>query len=186
VDYCLRLWKKGLRVVFNPESILIHHESSSSGSHRFLWPSVLRNLAVLRGRYRKQLDTAPEYGVAPVSSLDGWSLRDGYLLLVDSIESALRDDAIVTLVEKMLAQKFFVSIYPLIPWTGERRALKGIVPDEVEVVGRRGIEDFEAFSLLRKNIYTGAICLSMASAVKPHVSRLRESLPRGCIFPAED
>ena len=31
VEYCLRLLKKGLRIVFNPRSVLLHHEGASRG-----------------------------------------------------------------------------------------------------------------------------------------------------------
>ena len=185
VDYCLRLWQKGLRVVYNPGSILLHHENASTSFHRLLWPSVMRNLAVLRARYRDQLEAAPDYSWAPASSLDGWRMREGYILIVDSIESALRDDAVSTLVNKMLARKLFLSIYPLRPWLGERTGLKGVIPDEVEVVGRSGIEDLERFCAARRNVYTGGVCLSVASEVLPIVSRLREWLPKGCLFSVE-
>jgi GT2 family glycosyltransferase len=185
VDYCLRLWKKGLRVVFNSDSILLHHETASSSFHRLLWPSVMRNLAVLRARYREQLETAPDYSQAPIGSLDGWRMREGYLLIVDSIEGVLCDDAVFTLVDKMLARKLFVSIYPLKPWVGERVALKSVIPDEVEVVGGSGIDDLERFCLARKNVYAGGVCLSRASEVVPLLSRIRQWLPKGCLLSDE-
>lgn len=185
VDYCLRLWQKGLRVVYNPGSIILHHETASSSFRHLLWPSVMRNLAILRARYREQLEAAADYSQAPASSLDGWRMREGYLLIVDCIESALRDDSVSTLVDKMLARKLFLSIYPLKPWSGERTELKDVIRDEVEVVGRRGIEDLEKFCAARRNVYAGGVCLSAAAEVPPLLSRLREWLPKGVLFSAE-
>ncbi len=34
VDYCLRLLKKGYRIVFNPHSVVVHHESVSRGDSK--------------------------------------------------------------------------------------------------------------------------------------------------------
>ncbi len=181
-DYCLRLWEKGLRVVFNPDSILLHHETASSGFHSLLWPPVMRNLAVLRARYREQLETVATYGPAPIGWLDGWHLREGYLLIVDSIEAVVGDEAVSALVDRMLSRKLFLSIYPLKPWSGERMALKGLIPDEVEVVGGRGIEGLEEFCAVRRNAYAGGVCLGSASAAPP-VSRIRERLPMVTSFP---
>jgi hypothetical protein len=186
IDYCLRLWQMGLRVVFNPDSILLHHETASSSFHRLLWPSVLRNLATLRARYRKQLEAVADYGQAPVSSLDGWHAREGYILIVDSIEAVMHDDAVSTLIDNMLSRKLFLTVYPVKAWSGERVTLKGIFPDDVEVVWGKGIEDLEQFSRMRRDVYAGGVCLSTSPEMLPLVSGLREWLPRGCLFSSEE
>ena len=95
-------------------------------------------------------------------------MREERLLIVDSVDAVLQDDAVATLVDKMLGRKLFLSIYPLKPWFGERMTLRGVIPDEVEVVGGKGIENLEKFCAARRNVY----------------ARLREWLPKGCLFAA--
>lgn len=185
VDYCMRLWQKGLRVVFNPDSILLHHETASSKFHRLLWPSVLRNVATLRFRYHEQLEELADYSVAPIGTLDGWRMRESYLLIVDSIEDIVEDEEASELMDKMLARRLFLSIYPLKAWLGERKALKAYIPEEVELIGGQGIEYFDQFCAARRNIYSGAVCLSGSAAVLPFVSQLREWLPKGCLMADE-
>jgi GT2 family glycosyltransferase len=182
VDYCLRLWQKGLRVIFNPGSIVLHHENASSRHKRFLYPVVMRNLSVLRSRYADRLATVPDYSRAPVGVLDGWRFRGSYLVIVDSIEGAANDSSLTLLLEQMLRSRLFVTLYPLEPWSGERAALELLIPGDVEVVAGNGIDDVEQFCAARKGVYAGGVLLSRAPVPPAAVRQIRTWLPEAAFF----
>ena len=154
VDYCLRLWRGGRRVVFHPDSI-VEHPDSGALYQRFLYPSVLRNMAVLHKRYREYLRTMPDYGVAPVSSLDGCRQRSACLLLVKEVGG--ETPAWAGVMRRLLDEKRFVTIYPLRAWPGEREEVRQWLPDEVELVSRRGKDELEAFCRERGPVYDSAV-----------------------------
>ncbi|QYZ70040.1 glycosyltransferase family 2 protein [Neotabrizicola shimadae] len=63
VDYCLRLWEAGHRVVFSPHVRIYHFESVSRGREAAT-PAALRmqrELACLRARWREALLDDPQY-----------------------------------------------------------------------------------------------------------------------------
>ena len=112
-------------------------------------------------------------------------MREGRLVIVDSVEDILQDEDASGWMQEMLGRGLFLSIYPLKAWPGERNMLKGKIPEEVEVIGGKGIQDFDQFCSARTNIYSGAVCLSGSAAVLPLVSQLRERLPKGCLMADE-
>lgn len=159
VDYCLRLWQRGKRVIFNPESLVIHAECDSPPYRRFLYVQALRNMAVLHKRYREYLETVPDYGTAPVSSLDGKRFRSAWLLIVDEMAGAERPAWADTL-ERLLAEQRFVTVYALRAWRGHRENIGAWLPAEVEVVSRGGKDELEAFCRERSAVYEGAAWLA--------------------------
>jgi len=185
-DYCLRLWQMGLRVVFNPDSVIMHHETGISRFRQFLFPPVLRNIAIFRSRYSEYLRTLPDYGAAPISSLDGKHLRLAYLLIVDRIESSVENDALPVLIRRMLEDELFLSVYPLQPWFGERRELKANIPDEVEVVAERGMGQLEEFCKSRSNVYEGVVFLVDFDQTCEDLRAVRSWLPGVRVFSSKD
>lgn len=60
VDYCLRLERAGLRVVFTPHAELYHHESATR-RHSHSTRDEARALRLLRRRWRNRVQTDPYY-----------------------------------------------------------------------------------------------------------------------------
>jgi GT2 family glycosyltransferase len=183
-DYCLKLWSRCLRVVFNPDSVIIHHESGSSKYIRFLYPAVLRNVATMRCRYpdyfRRDM---PAHGAAPVAVLDGKQLRPAQLLIVDQI-SRLDLAALVPLVHGQLQRKFFLSIYPLRSWDGNRSELQGLGLEEVELVAGRGNKELPEFGRKRRSVYQDVIVLADNEQASLPCS-LREIFAQSRVFSAK-
>jgi GT2 family glycosyltransferase len=159
-DYCLRLWEKGFRVAFNPASMILHHEGAASRHARFSEASALRHIAILRARYKDHLATVPDYSVAPVSSRDGWSMRPACLVIVDDLLTEAANGTLTDVLTRAAGEGFFVSLYPLKPWIGERAELGATVPDDVEVVAEQGLEQLEEFCKQRSKLYRRVIVLA--------------------------
>ena len=157
VDYCLRLWAKGYRVVFNPASMVLHHEGAALRHARFAEAGSLRRMTILHARYKDRLAKVPDYGAAPVSSRDGWSLRPGCLVIVDDLPAAAASGKLTEVLVRATGEGFFVTLYPLKPWRGERFELGNAVPADVEVAAGRGREQLEEFCTQRPRIYRRAI-----------------------------
>lgn len=181
VDYCLRLWRRGLRVVFNPDSMILHHETGSSKYHRFLYPPVLRNAATLRHRHPEYFDGLPDYKAAPLPVRDGKQLRTAQLLLVDDI-STDRLTQWLPLIRRHLARKVFLTIYPMAPWDGDRNPLNALGLEEVEIVAERGLADLEQFCRRRERVYKDVIVLAASPEALAGLHGLHQWLPEARVF----
>ena len=63
VDFCLKVRRQGLRVVWTPHALLYHHESVSRGTDRG-WRRTLRaesEVFVMRRRWRREMSNDPFY-----------------------------------------------------------------------------------------------------------------------------
>ena len=175
-DYCLKLWQRGRRVVFNPRSLVLHHESPMLPTSQ---PALSRNIITFRRGHADYLATVPDYSIGPVSSLDGSAIRKGYVVIVDEIPSASSRDVFYRpeLIRQMLAEKLFVTLYPVVPWRGARQDLVGLAPEEVEIVAGRGVAEFTEFFLERRLMYQGIQIWTDSEEVRGPIARLREAWP---------
>jgi GT2 family glycosyltransferase len=181
-DYCLRLWARGLRVVFNPASIIFHHETGSSRYRRFLFPGVLRNVTVFKGRYQDYFAAVPDYSVGPISSLDGVQMRRAYLMVVPSVPDAARCDEVKQILATIYAKKGFVTLYPLQPWTGDRNEAFESVPPDVEIVAMGGQGSLREFCQSRGQVYKGGVILVDSARFQGALKVIRDCLPETQIF----
>jgi hypothetical protein len=119
----------------------------------------------------------PDYGMAPVSSLDGCHFRPAYLLITNALQTSYRESKLANLIRSMMQKGNFVSVYPLEPWLGERADLRPHIPDEIEVVAGRCRARLEEFCRLRPNIYQGVILLADLEQYDDDVRNIRDWLP---------
>jgi hypothetical protein len=175
-DYCLKLWQRGYRVVFNPESIVLLHESPNPPNSQ---PALSRRITSLRRSHSDYLARIPDYSVGPVSSLDGSQMRRGYLVIVDEISASSSPDILyrAKLIRQMLAEKIFITLYPLTPWLGSRQDLGELVPDEVELVLGRGVNDLAEFCRQRRAMYQGVQIWTDSEEILGTITSLKELWP---------
>ena len=181
--YCLKLWQRGYRVVYNPESIVLLHESPSPPNSQ---PALSRRITSLRRSHSDYLATIPDYGVGPVSSLDGSQMRKGYLVIVDEISASSSPNILnrAKLIRQMLAEKLFMTLYPLTPWLGSRQDLGELVPDEVELVLGRGVNDLSEFCRQRRAMYQGIHVWTDSEKILVPLASLRKLWPDVSILAA--
>ncbi len=182
-DYCLRLWRTGLRVVFNPDSMIVHHETGSARYRRFIYPGAHRNAVELICRHPAHFQEMPDFRVAPVSMLNGNQLRIAQLLVVAEIS---RDglEPWLPLIRRHLAQKFFLTIYPCMRWGGDREELEGLGLEEVELVAGRGLTELREFCRQRTSVYKDTILLNQDDDPIPvlDIGMIRQWLPGVRVF----
>jgi GT2 family glycosyltransferase len=75
VDLCLRLGSLGLRNVYTPHAVLLHHESLSRGPRHLTID--LAGYAALRTRWHDLLDADPYYSPNLTRTAEDYSLRQG-------------------------------------------------------------------------------------------------------------
>ena len=75
IDLCLRLGRQGLRNVYTPHAVLLHHESLSRGPRDLIVD--VAGCAAMRARWRDLLDADPYYSPNLTRSAEDYSVRQG-------------------------------------------------------------------------------------------------------------
>jgi O-antigen biosynthesis protein len=66
VDYCMTLWEKGLRVIYEPLALVRHYESASSGGNEYAVALMASQQKKFQNKWR---DTLERYHQPPLSNL---------------------------------------------------------------------------------------------------------------------
>ena len=75
IDLCLRLGRRGLRNVYTPHAVLLHHESLSRGPRNLIVD--VAGLEAMRARWRDLLDSDPYYSPNLTRTAEDYSVRQG-------------------------------------------------------------------------------------------------------------
>ncbi len=75
IDLCLRLGQRGLRNVYTPHAVLLHHESLSRGPRNLIVD--LAGCAAMRTRWHDLMDADPYYSPNLTRSAEDYSVRQG-------------------------------------------------------------------------------------------------------------
>ena len=75
IDLCLRLGRRGLRNVYTPHAVLLHHESLSRGPRNLIVD--VAGCEAMRARWRDLLDADPYYSPNLTRSEEDYSVRQG-------------------------------------------------------------------------------------------------------------
>ena len=75
IDLCLRLGRLGLRNVYTPHAVLLHHESLSRGPRNLIVD--VAGCEAMRARWRDLLDADPYYSPNLTRSEEDYSVRQG-------------------------------------------------------------------------------------------------------------
>jgi GT2 family glycosyltransferase len=75
IDLCLRLGRRGLRNVYTPHALLMHHESLSRGPRKLIVDTA--GCAAMRARWHDLLDADPYYSPNLTRSAEDYSVRQG-------------------------------------------------------------------------------------------------------------
>lgn len=55
-DYCMKVWKAGLQVIYEPRAVIRHYESASSGSNEAARPAMAAKQQVFLSRWGRELE----------------------------------------------------------------------------------------------------------------------------------
>ncbi len=157
-DYCVRLWSKGKRVVYDPDVTVLHHEFASSASSEAAIELQTKQRSVFLARHsdwlEQQQSPSPVNILAARTRLPRGAKR---ILVLDdrvphiSLGSGFpRSNRIVRELVKLGHQ---VTCYPLTYWHEDWATVYEDIPREVEVMLDHGLPLLERFLSDRAGYY---------------------------------
>lgn len=182
-DYCVRLWKRGLRVVYDPRVAVLHYEFASSASDQDAIDLQARNRSVFlrkhEGWLQSQQENTPGNVARARTRARAGSKR---ILFVEDRVPHMRHGSGFTRSNRILSELVraghSVTCYPMsFPSEGWAEVYEDI-PREVEVILDRGRKDVQKFLLERAgqfDIIYVARSHNLAS-LEPVLTELRELL----------
>ena len=179
VDFCLRLWQNGLRVVYEPRAVIDHFEFASSTTTERALALQIRNRATLVAKHQAalqhQLPAAPE---AILSARMRVRHRGRALFIDDRVPLQHLGSGYPRarqLLREIVDAGYFVTLYPL-RFPNERwETTYASIPRTVEVAMGRGLEGLSEFIEERRGYYD-AIIVSRPHNMQPLVD-LHEKRP---------
>jgi len=155
-DYCMRLSERGLRVVFDPDAVLLHYEFASSASVTKATDLHRAHQILFRNRHSEAL--SKQYPADLSFTLQA-RMRGGkkrILFLDDRVPHTWCGSGYPrsrTILLAMLEQGFFLTLYPMFVMTEEWSSVYSDIPREVEVMTDYGPPLLEAFLRNRIGYY---------------------------------
>jgi O-antigen biosynthesis protein len=158
VDYCVRLHQAGLRVVFDPDVVVIHYEFGSSADPEAALALQRRNHAVFRNRHAEWLAQRP----APGQTLAGRSRPRGpRVLVVDDRVPHVHLGSGYPRARDMLfelaAAGAEVTLFPMVPHRESRAQVRGTLDVEIEVMLGHDNRTLRDFLEERRGHYDGIV-----------------------------
>jgi GT2 family glycosyltransferase len=169
-DYCTRLWEKGLRVVYDPNAILLHYEFASSDSARSATDLQRDHQQIFAARHQKLLASHHPAGMSSVLSARMKERRSPRILFIDDrvphtwLGSGFPRARAILLA--LLKTNCFVTFYPLSVFDENWPSVYSDMPGEVEFMIGYGPPLLETFLRNRPGYYD-AIFVS-----RPHNMKL--------------
>ena len=157
-DYCVRLHEAGLRVVFDPDVVVIHYEFGSSAGSEAAFALQRRNHTVLVDRHAEWLAQRPK----PGQMLAGRSRPRGpRVLVVDDRVPHVRLGSGYPRARDMLhelaAAGAEVTLFPMLPYREPRAQLRETLDIEIEVMLGHHNRTLRSFLEERRGHYDGIV-----------------------------
>jgi GT2 family glycosyltransferase len=157
-DYCVRLHESGLRVIFDPDVVVMHYEFGSSAGSEAALALQRRNHAIFVDRHAEWLADRPE----PGRVLTGRSRPRGpRVLVIDDRVPHIRLGSGYPRARDMLhdfvAAGAEVTLFPMMPHLETRAQLRSTLDIEIEVVLGHNSRTLRGFLEERRNHYDGIV-----------------------------
>src|SRR5215471_309688 len=156
-DYCTRLWENGLRVVYDPNSVLLHYEFASSDSSKKATDLQREHQKIFASRHQTLLASQYAADISNVLSARMKRRENRRVLFIDDrvphtwLGSGFPRAR--TILSTLLNQKCFVTFYPFTTFDESWASVYADMPDEVEFVIGYGPMLIEAFLRNRRGYY---------------------------------
>jgi O-antigen biosynthesis protein len=156
-DFCLRLWERGLRVVYEPDAALLHYEFASSSSSKEARDWHARHQGIFLQRHHDFLKEHYNFGEKNIlKARSAGNYRRKALFIDDRVpHPALgsgfpRAHAILSGLAKF---GFLITFYPTDGIEEDWREVYADIPREVEVMLRHGHRELDRFLASRAGFY---------------------------------
>lgn len=191
-DYCMRLWKAGFRIVYEPEAVVLHYEFGSSEKVGSALDLQRAHREVFADKHAEKLRSHLAPLISNVLAARTAGIRRKRILMIeDGIPHPQLGSGYPRskrIVEELVAGGALVTFFPTLRLTEEWREVRLDVPPEVEVMLGHSIADLEQFLEERRGFY-GAILVCRPHNMKAlvAVARRRPELLAGAtlIYDAE-
>jgi GT2 family glycosyltransferase len=156
-DYCTRLWERGLRVVYDPMSVLLHYEFASSAFAKNATDLQRDHQKIFAARHAAMLETrhAPEINsVLPARMKDRGRRR--ILFIDDRVPHTWLGSGFPrarAILMTLLKDDSFVTFYPLSVFDETWKSVYSDMPAEIEFMMGYGPALLEAFLRTRAGYY---------------------------------
>ncbi len=157
-DYCVRLHEAGLRVVFDPDAVVIHYEFGSSAGSEAALALQRRNHAVFLDRHAEWLAQRP----APGQTLAGRSRPRGpRVLVVDDrvphVHLGSGYPRARDMLHELAAAGAEVTLFPMLPHRETRAQVRGTLEIDIEVMLGHYSRTLRGFLEERRDHYDGIV-----------------------------
>lgn len=160
-DYCLKLWEKGMRVVYDPNAAVIHYEFGSSTIKENAIQLQIANRKIFVSHHTQKLAHQPDPKVANFLEARTHEQPLKKILFIDdrvphpTIGSGFpRAHAILLSLRRL---KCFVTCYPMFLINEDWSSAYSDVPQEVEIILGAGHLLLQKFLEERKDFYDAVI-----------------------------
>jgi len=156
-DYCTRVWESGLRVVYDPNSVLLHYEFASSDSSKSAIDLQRNHQDIFASRHQKRLAThyAPDVSSILLARMKHSGIRR-ILFIDDRVPHTWLGSGFPrarAMVLALLKQKCFVTFYPLSVVDETWKSVYSDMPPELEFMIGYGPPLLETFLSNRRDYY---------------------------------
>jgi glycosyltransferase involved in cell wall biosynthesis len=156
-DYCTRVWQSGLRVVYDPNSVLLHYEFASSGSAKSATDLQRNHQEIFASRHQGLLAThyTPDVSSILLARMKHAGGRR-VLFIDDRIPHTWLGSGFPRAKAILLAlseQNCFVTFYPFSVFDENWRSVYSDMPPEVEFMIGYGPPLLEPFLRNRRDYY---------------------------------
>jgi O-antigen biosynthesis protein len=173
-DYCTRLWERQLRVVYEPNAVLLHYEFASSGSVSDATDLHREHQRVFAARHQNLLSThldSDVNSILPARMKDRGKTR--VLLIDDRVPHTWWGSGFPrarVILFTLLKQDCFVTVYPLSEFNEDWSSVYADMPTEIEFMIGYGPTLLEPF-LRNRQCYYDTIVVS-----RPHNMKILKPL----------
>jgi GT2 family glycosyltransferase len=169
-DYCMRLWQRGLRVVYDPAVVVLHYEFASAVSTASALELQAAHRKIFAAKHASALLRHLDSGLSSILAgrthpAAGPSVPRRALYIDDRVPHVWLGSGFPRARTVLLALRkfgFFVSIFTLATLDEEWTTVYSDLPRDIEVINEMGASLLEAF-LRQRHDYYDAIIVS-----RPH------------------
>jgi hypothetical protein len=152
LDYCIRLWRAGWRIVYLPDIALLHFESASSTNRQSLNALYRRNHIYFTQKHADWLAYQPSAASTP-----RWWARsshdDRFKILYLPRQNTPDIPALDRVVGELHGRHCFVTVYPVGPEANTTADAARSLPRDVEVLPGGSLDTLPAFLAGRRHYY---------------------------------
>lgn len=159
-DYCMRLWERGLRVVYEPSTVLVHYEFASSESSASAIQLQVEHRQILADRHRATLGRQYLPNSANVLLARSKGAGERVLFFDERVPHVWLGSGLPrarTILQSLLKLGCLVTLYPLAEVNEAWDMVYTDLPREIEVMTGFGVPMLEMFLRNRQGYYTTII-----------------------------